>query len=517
MSSTDSDTTSAVAGLPPDGLLGRIRHWATSDPERPAILSDGEVTTWGAFDERSARLAGGLAAEGIVTGDRVGILMRNAPEFLETFVACAQIGAITVPLNTRLTAAELNGIAADAGISALVTDAGFEAATAALAALLPPDRTFSLDGAGPGVRALSDLLAGPPLRAEAEPAPETQLCIMYSSGTTGLPKGVVLTHGNVLGIAASLVASDGLTPADRAVIPVPLAFTGALISIVTPFLHTGGSLLLEQHLDAERLLDDVEQKGVTFIGAVPLVYQTMANSPTFAQRDLSNLRIAKSGGAPVPESILRTYQARGVPMIGAYGITEGGGFNISLQNEDALRKLGFAGLPVKGQRCRVVREDGSDAAPWEVGELLIAGPTVMAGYWANPDATAEAIRDGWLHTGDLALVDEEGYYKIVDRKKDMIISGGINVYPAEVEIALAGHPDVLEVAVIGVPDERWGERVTACVVARPGSDLDAGALGEFVADLVADYKRPKHYVFLDALPRNMAGKILKRELRERGY
>jgi fatty-acyl-CoA synthase len=278
-------------------------------------------------------------------------------------------------------------------------------------------------------------------------------------------------------------------------------------------LHAGASMVIERDVTPERLLGLVDHGGVTMLKLVPVFYQLMAASPAFGDCDLSGLRTATFGGAPAPLELLRLYQDRGVGLSSAYGLTEGCGYNLGLASEEAFDWVGWAGLPLPFQRCRVVDDDGFAVAPGEVGELVIAGPCVMRGYWRDPEATSAVLRDEWLHTGDLAVTSERGYYKIVDRKKDMIISGGLNVYPAEVERVLSAHPKVAEVAVVGVPDERWGETPLACVVSTDPA-LTLAELVRFSASELADYKRPRRLRLLAELPRNSNGKVIKQQLRE---
>lgn len=494
-------------------LIAATERWARELADVPVLLFEGQATTWSELNERGARVAGGLAAAGIRKGDRIGLLLRNQPAFFEVLLACARIGAVLVSLNIRLIARELAEIAADCDPAALVTEEAFAGVLGGLADVIPASRTYFVGSTVAGGRSY-DELAGADPREPAVNAPDDPFLIQYSSGTTGRAKGVVLTHGSVAGTVESEVECDRLTASDRVAMPVPLAFTGSLVSTSIPFLYAGGSILLEQELVPEALLEHVEHDGVTFLGAVPVVFQSMANCAGFERADLSNLRVAKSGGAPVPESLLRTYQAKGVQMVGAYALTEGGGINTQLPGEEALRKLGFAGVPLANQRLRIAGEDDATLPPGEIGEILIQSPSVMKEYWRNPEATSEAFRGGWLHTGDLGLLDEEGYLKVIDRKKDLLICGGINVYPAEIERALCEHPGVAEAAVVGAPHERWGEVPVAFVV-RKDPALAEADLEELAVELLASFKRPHRYEFVDALPRNMSNKILKRELRAR--
>lgn len=495
------------------GISEWISFWSRYTPARPALLGDFGTVTWAEFGHRTASIGAGLRQSGVTHGDRVGALVRNVPEYLELVFACARIGAIFVPLNTRLTGAELGQISQHAGVSTLLTDSSFIDMLDSFEGIVAPERIYFAGEPPDGGRPFADLASSERCDDAGDVSNDDPMYICYTSGTTGAAKGAVLTHGNIEASAQSVLCCDGLSYRDRAAIPVPLSFTGAGISVAMSTLYVGGSIQLEQSLNPTRMLDLIVHHGVTMLGLVPLVYQQMANEPDFAQRDLSGLNVAKVGGAPVPRPLLETYQARDVALVGAYGITEGSGFNMELPPPDALRKLGTAGLPAMHQRCRVADPEGRTLPPGGVGELLIAGPAVMKEYWRDPAATEQTLRSGWLHTGDLASVDDEGYFTVVDRIKDMLISGGINVYPAEVESALAAHPDVVEVAVIGVPHEKWGETPLAFVVSRD-PQLSLEAVREFLTDRLADYKRPTQLRLVDSLPRNMSGKLLKTSLRE---
>lgn len=281
-------------------------------------------------------------------------------------------------------------------MSTLLTDTTFTDTLDCFDGIVPPERIFFADESPEGGRAFADLVGTERVDDSGEVSADDPMYICYTSGTTGAPKGTVLTHGNVEAAAHSVLCCDALTCHDRAAIPVPLSFTGAGISVAMSILYVGGSIQLEQTLVPSRMLDLVEHHEVTMLGLVPLIYQQMAAEPDFDQRDLGGLKVAKVGGAPVPRPILETYQARGVALVGAYGITEGSGFNMELPAHDALRKLGTAGLPAMHQRCRVADPDGQPLPPGEVGELLIAGPTVMKGYWRDRDATEHTLRSGWL-------------------------------------------------------------------------------------------------------------------------
>jgi fatty-acyl-CoA synthase len=503
------------------GHVGTVRHgisewlsfWGRYTPGRPALLFRDQTITWAQFEDRAARLAGGLLAAGIRGGDRIGYLSRNNPEFFDVMMACARIGAVFVPFNIRLSAGEIRYMAQDAGLSLLICETFF--ADRLQDTMEQVGAVYFLDPPG-GERSYEDLLLGVPVRTADGVTLDQTVALSYTSGTTGRSKAAMITHGNCSATSIAVISADGIGPADRVIQPAPLAFAGSMLAISMAMLHAGASMVIERDATPERLLDLVDHGGVTMLKLVPVFYQMMAASPAFAGSDLSGLRTATFGGAPASLELLRLYQARGVGLSSAYGLTEGCGYNLGLPSEEAFERVGWAGLPLPFQRCRVVDDNGVPVAPGEIGELTISGPCVMRGYWGAPEATAAAIRDGWLHTGDLAVTDEKGYYKIVDRKKDMIISGGLNVYPAEVERVLNAHPAVAEVAVVGVPDERWGEAPLACVVSHDPAltlqDLIRSCAGE-----LADYKRPRHLRLLTELPRNSNGKVLKGRLREQEW
>jgi fatty-acyl-CoA synthase len=489
------------------------RYWAKFGADRPALLFEGRDLTWGQLEHSCSQIAAGLRQLGLRKGDRLGCLLRNAPEHFEVLLACARLGVIFVPLNPLLTERELRELGGDAELTAVVTDSAFVDVLGPLEELVGTGRIFFAGAVPEQGRALDELRGHGLLKHGDDIAPGDPAMICYTSGTTGRSRGAVLTHGNMAGVAMSAMCIDGLTYQDRAIVTVPLAFTGAGVSFAVPMMACGGSIVIRQELVPSMVLDDIEHNGVSFIGVVPLVLERIAAEPDFAERDLSGLRIAKSGGAAVPEHLIRLYQSRGVGMVNAYGLTEGSGLNLELQAHEAIARLGSVGIPLMGQEARVIDGQGNQVAPGEPGELVLGGSCVMKEYWRDPQSTADTLRDGWLHTGDVATVDEDGYFRIVDRSKDMIISGGINIYPAEVEGVLSAHPDIVEIAVVGVPDEEWGETPVACAVST-NPDLDLAGLNAFAKSQLARYKQPRRLVLREEpLPRGMSGKILKRELR----
>jgi fatty-acyl-CoA synthase len=485
-------------------LADLLRHWARWQPEAVAIRFEGTDITWHDLDRRTDALAAGFRAMGIGHGDRIGLLLGNCPAFIETALAAWKLGAIVVPFNVRYTPPEVRYVVEDAGCAAVVTDEALRPGLALVADRQPvllADR-LATDVARPG--------EAPPYVDTSDDHPAT---ICYTSGTTGDPKGAVLTHGSWAAGSRGWMMAIELGAADRVYLPFPLAFTGGFaVSLFTYW--SGAMLLLERAFDPTLTLRRIEEDRVTALLSVPQILQALVDHPRWADTDLSSWRIACAGGAPVPEALITVVQARGIPMLQTYSLTEASAAATMLPNARALDKLGSAGLPVIHGRIRIVDEDDRDVPAGTVGEICLAGPSVMAGYWNKPEASAETLRGGWLHTGDLGRLDDDGYLFVVDRAKDMLISGGLNVYPAEIERLLAGLPGVVEVAVIGVPDTRWGE-TPAVIAFTNGAELTGQAVLDACAGQLADFKLPRYLVVSEnPLPRNMSGKILKRELRD---
>ena len=500
--------------------LGRIlssRARVSGSLEALVEVERGRRFSYAELNARSNRAAHLLREQGVRAGDRVALLMGNGVEYLESYFGTAKLGAVTVPLNWRLVPDELEFILRDSGAGTLIFDAEFAATAEALSGRdLPVRHWLCVGDDRPGFASdyAALLEAAPELEPKLGAADEDLLFLMYTSGTTGRPKGVVHTHDSMLWSSLTVLTTAEIRRRDRYLQMLPLFHIGALTpSIAT--LHIGGTLVMLRRFDPDAVFEVIEREQVTTGLAVPAMLQFMWASGRRASADLSTLRSLLSGAAPVPVSLIRQYAEIGVEIQQVYGLTESGGPACLVGSEDALRKAGSTGPAFMHTEVRVVDEGGSDVGPGEVGEVIIRGRHVMKEYWNRPEATAETLRGGWLHSGDLATVDADGHVYIRDRAKDMIISGGENVYPAEVEDALASHPAVLEVAVIGMPSAKWGESAAAVVVRLPGQELEAAELLAYAREKLAAFKLPRVVEFVDALPRNPTGKILKRELRER--
>ncbi len=497
-----------------------LAKWARYAPSKVALVDEatGRRYTYEALSARVDRAAAALQhLLGVVKGDRIAVLAYNCPETLELMFAAGKIGAILVPLNFRLAVPELAYILGDAAPKVFVYGPEFEEAARELLRTTPVE--FPVPFAAGGFAACYEDLLDSSAASEGAVKPEITLddphLILYTSGTTGQPKGAVLTHGTITWNAINTQVGWDLCQDDITITHTPFFHTGGLNVLTTPLLHRGGTVILMRAFDAAKSLQIIERERCTVVFAVPTMFQMMLESPPFGTVDLSSVRFFITGGAPCPVSLIEAYSRRGLTFKQGYGLTEAGPNCFTLDARDAIRKAGSVGFPNMHVDVRVVTDEGDDARPDEVGELLIRGPHVIPGYWRNPDATAQALRGGWLHTGDLVRRDAEGYTYIVDRKKDMFISGGENVYPAELERLLHGHPDISEAAVIGVPDPKWGEVGRAIVVARPGTSLTDRDVLAYLDVRVARYKIPKSVVFVSELPRNPSGKVLKPALRDR--
>ena len=474
-------------------------------------VASGARLTYRALNTRARALATALAERhGVRQGDRVAVLAANSPEYLDAFFACALLGAILTPLNWRLTVPELSGILADCEPALLLYDATYSELAQAAASARGELPLLSMDHF-PGA---DEALASRAVPFYTNDGEEIAL-ILYTSGTTGVPKGAMLSHRMLTWNAINTQISWGLREDDRAPSFAPFFHAGGLNVLTTPLYHLGGTVVLPHDTSPAAVLRAVEAERCTLLFAVPTVFQMMMESPAFAGADLSSLRFCISGGSSCPMPIIEGYSARGLEFRQGYGLTEVGVNCFSLAPEDARRKAGSVGRPVFHSRARIVDDGDRDVAEGEVGELALAGPHVCSGYWRRPEATAETARGGWWHTGDLVRRDTEGYYSIVGRKKDMFISGGENVYPAEVEGVLATHEGVSDVAVLGRPDPKWGEVGLAVIVPRQPGTLTAEEVLAFCEGKLARYKIPKSIVFASELPRNAMGKVIKAALYER--
>lgn len=500
-----------------EGLGSWTARRRRMSPERPALVQEGVAVTYAELDDLALHAAHGLRERGVRHGDRVAWLGLNSVEMVATMLGTAKLGAVFVPLNTRLAPPEIAWILADSDPSLLCWTPGFEAVAEAgvvratgVPELLVRDQT---GGAG-----LIEVLGADPGPIDEPVAHDDLFMIQYTSGTSGRPKGVQLTHGNVVWNCYNLLVDVDVRSDEIALVTAPLFHTAALNQVLFPILLKGATSLIEARFDPARAVELIEEYGVTLLFGVTSMYLAIAQSPRWAEADLGTLRSALSGGAPLPEALLRTYADRGLPIIQGYGLTEASPGVTMLRAPETLRKLGSAGTPCFFTDVRLAGPGMSEVGVGEPGEVLVRGPNVTPGYWRNPAATEAAFvreDDGdWLRTGDLATVDDEGYVRIVDRVKDMFISGGENVYPVEVEAAVYTHPAVAECAVVGVPDQRWGEVGEAVVVVRHGHSLTAEELVDHLDGRLARYKIPKFVRFVDELPHNASGKLVKSKVKE---
>ncbi|MCC8243188.1 acyl-CoA synthetase [Saccharothrix luteola] len=487
-------------------------------PEKVAVIHEGRGSTYRQLHERVLRLAHGLRRLGVGRGDRVAYLGPNHPAFLETLFAVGALGAVFVPLNMRLAPAEVAHVLTDSGSDVLVYAPEQASVVEAVRAAAGSLRTIALDHPAAGESSYEELIAASEADPIDEPVTLDDLClIMYTSGTTGRPKGAMLTHGNLTWNTVNVLVDVDLASDEVTLVVAPLFHTAGLNMTCLPTLIKGGTVVLMPAFDAAEVLDQIETHRVTYMFGVPTMYNAIAACPRWEEADLSSLRQVNCGGAPVPESTIRTYQRRGLSFSQGYGMTETSPGALYLTKEMSEVKAGTAGVPHFFTDVRVVGPGLTDVTPGEKGEIVISGPTVMRGYWQRPADTARAFGpDGWFHSGDVATPDEDGYIAVVDRLKDVIISGGENIYPAEVESVLHEHPSIAECTVIGVPDSRWGEVGRAVVTVNPGADAtNERDVLAFLRARLAGYKIPKSVVFVDELPQSATGKLLKKLVRAR--
>ncbi len=499
--------------------LDWIRRQAERTPDRLAQvdLATGRRFTYAQMNDRANRLATFLRDEmGIERGNRISILAKNSTDYFEVLFACGRVGAILNTLNWRLAVPELQYIVDDCRPHLLFYEPEFAEQAAALRSGSTVENAvvMSSEEAPAGDWIYEEALdAGSPADFEGPSLQHEDVwAILYTSGTTGRPKGAMLTYGNFLYNAVGAGRAIDATSRDVNLVALPTFHVGGLGLYACPTFHAGGAVVVIRSFDPEALLSAIETWRVTTILLVPAMYLMLRDHPAYGNHDLSSMRVWSSGGSPLPPSLVEQYAEDGIVIQQGMGMTETAPTIFLMPREDAVRKAGSVGKPVLHTDVCIMDRDGNRLRPGEVGELCIRG-NIIPGYWNDPERTAETIRDGWLHSGDAARYDDEGFYYIVDRWKDMYISGGENVYPAEIEKLLYEHPAVAEVAVIGVPHPRWQETGRAIVVVKEGATLTEKDVIDFCEGKLARYKIPRSVVFVDALPRNDIGKVEKVELR----
>ncbi|WP_067890360.1 acyl-CoA synthetase [Nocardia vaccinii] len=476
-------------------------------PDAVAVIGAGRSITFAQLYRRVARVCAELRAAGVRAGDRIAYLGPNHPAYLELLFAAGAVGAIFVPVNFRGAAAEIDYVLGDCGARVLFHTEEYRDVL--------EDLTFdirTIEVAADGV--LEDSDGGDAVVPDEPVGLEDPCVIMYTSGTTGRPKGAVLTHGNLTWNCFNVLVESDIAADEVALVSAPLFHAAALGMLCLPVLLRGGCVILLEKFDPAVVFDAIERHRVTRMFGVPTMYDALAALDRWDTADLSSIRVLLCGGAPVPHNTIRRYLARGLSFVQGYGMTEASPGALLLDPGHARTKAGSAGVPSFFSDVRVVDDDGVPVAIGERGEVIVSGPNVMSGYWNRPADTAEVLREGWFHSGDVATVDSDGYVYIVDRMKDVIISGGENVYPAEVENVLTAHPAVAACAVIGVPDERWGEVGRAVVVLADGQAAEPRTLLAFARERLAGYKVPRSVRFADELPKGGSGKVLKSAVRD---
>ena len=515
----DQDENVALPSAPAEiDLAALLERRARLSGERPAVTFRGVTRTFTQVHDRVGRLARVLADGGVAKGDRVTYIGLNDPAILESLFAAASLGAILVPLNFRLAGPELAYAITHCGAHTVLADERHTPVIDGIRHDLPGCR-FIRVAAGRPVAGWED---GDDLIAAAERIdervtvePDDAALIMYTSGTTGRAKGVVLTHANLWWHNIGIVLALDIAYDDVSLVCAPMFHIGALNVTTIATWIKGGRLLIHYAFEAGAILDDLQHERVTTMFGVPVMCEAISSLPGFDGADLSALRLIITGGAPVPIGLIRRFQQRGVELAQGYGLTEAAPVASFLTAEHAQRKLESAGRPLLLTGMRVVDAAGNPVPAGTNGEIEVHGPNVTPGYYRDPQATALAFEGRWLRTGDGGHMDDEGFVFIADRIKDMIITGGENVYPAEIEEVLFDHPAIAEVAVIGTPDARWGEKVCAIVVPQPGASVDLEELRSFAGERIGRFKLPLQLEIVEELPRNPTGKVLKTELRTR--
>ncbi len=491
-----------------------MSRWAMYSPEKIAIT---EYETGRRLSYRQLNNAANALAQHLLNdyqigkGDRIAILAENCLEYFILFAAAQKSGIILTPINFRLAPREIDYLLRDSQPTLIIVEEKFSETLQNCEAAASIS-TRKMQDLAQWCESVYDVAVDFP--ADSPTAEDDPILILYTSGTTGFPKGALYTHKMLFWNSVNTALRLNLTSADRTITCAPLFHTGGWNVLSTPFLHRGAYFCLTKNFDADTILQLLDAEAATIFFGVPTMMKMMADSPYFETVSLEKLRFCIVGGEAMPIPLIEKWQRKGVPIRQGYGMTEVGPNLTSLHQDDAIRKKGSIGVPNFYVEIKIVNDAGQEVDSGVPGELLVKGPMVTPGYWNNPEATRETIRDGWFHSGDVVTRDEEGYLYIVDRKKNMYISGGENVYPVEIEKFLYEHPAVAEVAIIGVPDKKWGEVGKAYIVTKPGYQLTAEDVLAFCRGKLAKYKIPKHIQFVEALPKGDTGKIDRKLLLE---
>ena len=496
-----------------------ISHWierhAAFTPEKTAIRFGGTDLTYAVFAQRIERVAAILAGLGVRRGDAIAFLGLNNPHMLAMLFACARLGTMLMPLNWRLAPPEHAWMLAHCPTRALFVEAGFIEHVRAIEPGKGATQLVSLSAAPPGWLGWDELWRSLAASAPREGDENSPVLLCYTSGTTGVPKGVVLTQRALFWNAVNSTHLHDLTSADRVLTTLPLFHVGGLNIQTTPALHAGATVVLHAKFDPVATIDAIERERITLAVLVPAQLTALMECPRWGNADWSSLRMIVTGSTIVSGQFVRKIGARGVPVVQVYGSTETCPIATYVRAEDAERKAGSAGLPALHCDLKVVDEGGCELLSGRDGEILVRGPNVMTGYWNAPEQTTEALKDGWYHSGDLGHFDEEGHLHVESRKTDLIISGGENIYPAELETILLESPEIQEACVLGCPDERWGEVAVAAVVLKSGAQMTASDVMALFDGRLARYKHPREIRFLLSLPRTALGKVQKNQLLEK--
>ncbi len=499
-----------------------LQQWADRQPKKVAMVFQDLRLTYGELDGRVNALCHFFLNTGLKKGDRVAVLTFNNHQFMEIFMACSRIGMIMVPLNFRLVGRELEYQLNNSESAVLFLGEEFQKVIASIRPQLKTVKKFIVIGkpdTGSGMEPYEELVGSHPKNPPKLPYEvdvQDDFIIIYTSGTTGRPKGALLTQMNVLFTSLNQIIDFQCTTRDVTLTMAPMFHVGGSLILTFPMIHVGGTSIIMKSFDPVKALELIQKEKISVIFGVPAMWTAIMQVPGVEKADFSSLRFSVSGGSSQPVAVMKKInETFHTPFTEGYGLSEASSCSSLLLWDFAMEKAGSVGKPFIHNEMKVINEAGQDVKPGEVGEIVQKGLTVMKGYFNMPEATRDSFKDRWLLTGDLATVDEKGFMYIKDRKKDMIISGAENIYPVEIEQVLTSHPKILEAAVIGIPDEKWGEAVRAIVALKPRQKMTQEEVIDHCKENLASYKKPKSVVFLDSLPRNPSGKVLKTELREK--